>query len=68
MFKGPARRKVNLTFLGPTNLAQLGCPLSKSLWVGASAMPVDLWVSRVVLACRSGLPGRPGGRDEFWDT
>lgn len=56
-----------LTFLGTTDLTELGCPLSESLGVGPAAVAVDLGVSRVVLARRAGLPRRPAGRDEFRD-
>lgn len=55
-------------FLGPTYLAQLGCPLPESLRVGPTAVAVDLGVSRVVLPRRTRLPGRPAGRDELWNT
>lgn len=65
---GDPNTNQSLTFLGSTNLAQLGRPLSESLRVGPPAVSVDLGVSRVVLPCRSGLPRRPAGRDEFWDT
>lgn len=60
---------VPLTFLGPTDLTQLGCPLSESLRVVPGAVAVHLRVSRVVLARRVGLPRRPAaGRDELRDT
>lgn len=62
------QRSQSLTFLGPTNLAQLGCPLPESLRVGSAAVAVDLRVSGVVLARRAGLPRRPAGRDELRDA
>lgn len=53
------------TFLGSTNLSEFGRPLSESLRVGPpAAAAVHLGVSRAVLPRRTGLPGRPAGRDE----
>lgn len=57
---------MSLTFLGATDLTQLGRPLTESLRVGPAA--VDLGVARVVLSRRAGLPGRSAGRNKLGYT